>query len=103
MFTLVIPDKWNSDICMANVNIPCLFISGQSDRVIPPNMTQKLFQLATNAPSKKFVPIPKGEHDDTYMQPGYMQHLIEFVAKTLHQDINILRNKEMPSYNRPIC
>jgi len=102
-FTLVIPDKWQSNIYMRNVNIPCLFISGQCDRVIPPSMTQELFQLATSAPYKKFVPIPKGEHDDTYMQPGYMQHVMEFVAKSLHQDINSLRNKEMPSYNRPIC
>jgi len=71
-------NRWESIELVKNITIPILFISGLRDELVPPSQMQRLYDTAAS-PRKKLLTFPKGQHMDTWLQPGYHFQFKEFV------------------------
>jgi abhydrolase domain-containing protein 13 len=58
--------------------IPCLFMSGSVDTLVPPRMMLKLFERSTSW-YKRLVKIEHGDHNNTWSFPGYFQSINKFL------------------------
>lgn len=84
------------DVCFKNqyrsidkikfVTIPGLFISGQADTMIPPRMMKQLFDKS-NSSLKRLLKLADGNHNNTWLCPGYFQFISKFI-----QEINEMKN-----------
>lgn len=63
-----------------DITIPGLFISGLSDTMIPPRMMKALFDKS-NSRMKRMIQIPEGNHNNTWMLPGYFQFMHKFIQE----------------------
>jgi len=81
--TLFVLDKWDSEASIRSVKCPALFLSGQSDELIPPSMMLRLYQAAGTPDNRKeLVTFAEGTHNDTTMQPGFFQAIETFYRRT---------------------
>lgn len=66
---------------MPSVRAPVLFLAGASDELVPPAHMEALHAAARGAPSRRFVSIPDGGHNDTWLRGGarYWRELRSFV------------------------
>jgi fermentation-respiration switch protein FrsA (DUF1100 family) len=63
------------------LTLPSLFISGQADSMIPPQMMKILFEKS-NSKLKRLLKIEAGDHNDTWLRPGYFQFITKFIQET---------------------
>ena len=57
--------KADALIAIPEIKCPILFISGEKDRICPPDNTRLMYDAAAN-PEKEFLIVPNAEHDSTY-------------------------------------
>lgn len=62
------------------LTLPSLFISGQADTMIPPQMMKTLFDRS-NSRLKRLLKIEDGNHNDTWLRPGYFQFITKFIQE----------------------
>lgn len=67
---LVLRIKWNSDEAIPQLQCPILFISGDSDELVPPQHMKQLHDLAVNSQHKDFYTVFGGQHNDTWEKGG---------------------------------
>jgi fermentation-respiration switch protein FrsA (DUF1100 family) len=82
VFSLIsplLPANYNNIEKIKKISIPKLIIHGESDRIIPFSMGEKLFEEAGEP--KYFYPIKGAGHNDTYLVGGqqYMDTLGKFI------------------------
>lgn len=70
-------DQFRSDLRIKNVHAPVLVLHGDSDRVVPISLGEKLFEMIPG--EKKFVRFPGGQHYDLDRRGG-LQAVVEFLA-----------------------
>lgn len=80
------------DICFKNqyqsikkvkfLTIPGLFISGQADTMIPSRMMSSLFEKS-NSKLKRLLKLADGNHNNTWLCPGYFQFITKFIQETV--------------------
>lgn len=44
-------------------------------------MMVELFSKASSAPKKKMAKLPKGDHNDTFMQKDYVNYVADFIVE----------------------
>nr|CAG4652009.1 EOG090X09ZU [Triops cancriformis] len=75
-------NKYNSLQKVANLCLPCIFISGLMDELVPPSMMLDLYRQC-GSPHKRLVQVPRGNHNGTWACPGYYRHLAEAVEQVM--------------------
>ena len=75
---LLMKDQFRSDLRIASVNVPLLFLHGARDWVVPITLGERLYALA-NEP-KRFVRFPDGGHEDLDLY-GAQNAVQAFVAE----------------------
>jgi hypothetical protein len=78
----VLKIKWDNDRKIPQVKQPILFISGDSDQLVPPFHMKQLYELATSSARKEMYSVSGGTHNDTWYRAGkaYYRKLKEFLA-----------------------
>eukprot|EP01034_Spumella_vulgaris_P022218 gene22218-28332_t len=66
--------KWDSDVKIAELTQPILFISGDADQLVPPIHMKRLFELAVRSAGKVFYSVSGGTHNDTWEVAGEEYH-----------------------------
>nr|XP_039255242.1 protein ABHD13-like [Styela clava] len=85
-------NKFMSIDKIAKVNVPILFICGDKDEILDPNMTRILRNASDNSHTI-FVRVPKGSHNDTWcVSHSYYKCVSAFLAKVFNEDI-VLQNR----------
>ena len=62
--------KWDSNNKIKDLTQPILFISGDSDELVPTDHMKKLYLLAEKSQNKEFYSVPFGTHNDTWEKAG---------------------------------
>lgn len=77
----VLNNKWDNKRDIKKVNIPILFISGDSDEIVPSNHMKQLYRLA-ETPNKQWLSVRRGQHNNTwyYGGPEYIDKLKKFIS-----------------------
>ncbi|KAM7307051.1 protein ABHD13-like [Ixodes scapularis] len=80
--------RWLPDFCFKSqfrsidkvprVRVPVLFLSGLSDALVPPSMTQRLYQNC-GSPMKRLATFESGTHNETWLCKGYYPTLSLFI------------------------
>ncbi|MGI0486159.1 alpha/beta hydrolase [Pantanalinema rosaneae CENA516] len=80
---LLLTEKFNSLAKIRSLRIPVLFLHGQADSVVPSDMSQQLYNAASEP--KQLLLIPDADHVRIY-QPGNYSYL-----KAIHQFIQSIQ------------
>lgn len=64
------------------LTLPCLFISGQADTMIPPRMMKTLFDKC-NSSFKRLLKLEDGNHNNTWLCAGYFQFINKFIGEMM--------------------
>ena len=82
---------WASSAVVHKVTSPVLFMSGQSDELVPPAQMQKLFDGAKQAEFREIVLFAGGTHNETHMQdpPRYYEAMCRFLHKVFSKDVEM--------------
>jgi hypothetical protein len=90
---LVLNIRWHNDEKIASLRQPMLFISGDSDELVPPVQMKKLADLATKSSKVEFFSVAAGRHNDSWEVAGskYYQ-VIDVFAFMSSLDIIIVVN-----------
>lgn len=74
---------WSSIDSIRNIKVPTLFISGRADRLINPEMMDRLYQAAEKSTFKRMYKVETGEHNDTWIKGGedYFEEFDDFIQK----------------------
>jgi fermentation-respiration switch protein FrsA (DUF1100 family) len=85
---LVLRIKWDNDVKVKSAKQPILFISGDSDELVPPFHMKKLFDTAHVSAHKEFFSVSGGTHNDTWLKAGskWYSKLKEFLDNGLKGD-----------------
>lgn len=84
--TLLCHQVWPSDSTLPLVTkVPVLFISGLQDEIVPPSHMRQLYELC-NAPSKRWKPLPGGDHNSSVLEEGYFEAIADFVAEVASEE-----------------
>ncbi|KAJ5457769.1 hypothetical protein N7475_009157 [Penicillium sp. IBT 31633x] len=72
---------WTSEDVLPKITkTPVLFLSGLKDDLVPPSNMTQLF-AACNSGTKIWRTLPNGGHNDSVAEPGYFEHIYDFVTK----------------------
>eukprot|EP01098_Paradermamoeba_levis_P016816 TRINITY_DN9319_c0_g1_i1.p1 TRINITY_DN9319_c0_g1~~TRINITY_DN9319_c0_g1_i1.p1 ORF type:complete len:309 (+),score=81.00 TRINITY_DN9319_c0_g1_i1:47-928(+) len=74
-------NKWNSLNKITTIKTPILFLVGQKDQVVPPQMSTTLYQAASSSTGREIRFFPQGSHDDCFLFPAFFEHVQEFLDK----------------------
>jgi fermentation-respiration switch protein FrsA (DUF1100 family) len=65
--------------------IPLLFVRSEQDELVPPEMTQRLFDAAVKGSKgeeeRKMVTVPAALHDTGYLRPAWREEIGAFVTR----------------------
>lgn len=77
-------EKWQSEKIVSKISktTPMLFLSGSKDELVPPAHMQTLYDLAKSE-NKGFKEYSSGTHNDTCLQRGYWDDVVEFLARNV--------------------
>lgn len=77
-------EKWNSERSIANIpkTLPCLFLSGSMDEIVPPEQFLKLHEICPSS-RKRLRQFAYGTHNDTCVAPGYWQEIQKFLKEEI--------------------
>lgn len=70
MKQLILRIKWDTDVKIATLKQPIMFISGDSDELVPPSHMRKLHDLAKKCQFTDFYSVEGGRHNDTWDRAG---------------------------------
>ncbi|KAI1053143.1 hypothetical protein LB505_010318 [Fusarium chuoi] len=71
--TLLCHQVWPSESVLPNITkVPTLFISGLQDEI--------LYDLSA-APTKRWKPLPGGDHNSSVLEEGYFEAMSDFIAE----------------------
>ncbi|KAI7240164.1 alpha/beta hydrolase BEM46/Esterase/lipase/thioesterase [Hortaea werneckii] len=74
-------EQWKSEDMIRQVtDIPILFLSGLKDEIVPPSHMKQLFRLC-RAKTVIWKELPNGDHNNSVAEPGYFNHIDDFIAK----------------------
>eukprot|EP01033_Poteriospumella_lacustris_P000508 gene508-341_t len=78
----VLKINWDSENKIQHIKQPILFISGDSDQLVPPVHMKKLYDLAVKSSRREMYSVSGGTHNDTWFRAGfaYYQKLKEFLG-----------------------
>ncbi|KAG6008328.1 hypothetical protein E4U21_004654 [Claviceps maximensis] len=83
--TLLCHEIWPSDSTLPHITkVPVLFISGLQDEIVPPDHMRQLYELC-KAPSKRWKPLPGGDHNSSVLEEGYFEAIVDFVTDVTGQ------------------
>ena len=72
---------WPSEEVLPTITkMPILFLSGLHDEIVPPMHMKQLYEIC-KAPVKIWKELPNGDHNSTVAEPGYFQHVEQFVRE----------------------
>jgi pimeloyl-ACP methyl ester carboxylesterase len=80
-----------------NLTLPCLFMSGEADTLVPPSMVENLHH-ACGSTEKQLVTFPRGGHNDTWMCAGYYDAILKFMVKVRRTSRNFERVCKLSLY-----
>ncbi len=63
---LILRIKWDNEDKIQRIKQPIMFISGDSDELVPPFHMKNLFNLATDSVHRDFYSVSGGKHNDTW-------------------------------------
>ncbi|KAK2481235.1 hypothetical protein H9L39_06874 [Fusarium oxysporum f. sp. albedinis] len=79
--TLLCHQVWPSESVLPNITkVPTLFISGSQDEIVPPKHMKQLYDLSA-APTKRWKPLPGGDHNSSVLEEGYFEAMSDFIAE----------------------
>ncbi|KAJ4197743.1 bem46 protein, variant [Fusarium falciforme] len=79
--TLLCHQVWPSESILPSINkVPTLFISGLQDEIVPPRHMKQLYEIST-APTKRWKPLPGGDHNSSVLEEGYFEAMSDFIAE----------------------
>ncbi|CVK93071.1 hypothetical protein LB506_002437 [Fusarium annulatum] len=79
--TLLCHQVWPSESVLPNITkVPTLFISGLQDEIVPPKHMKQLYDLSA-APTKRWKPLPGGDHNSSVLEEGYFEAMSDFIAE----------------------
>lgn len=82
VFRYLSRNQWRSTSRIRSLTLPMLFLSGQRDAYIPPDMMKQLHKLAEASSSyTEFVPISDGTHSRTWTNKNYFTSVSAFMDK----------------------
>ncbi|XP_060600920.1 protein ABHD13-like [Ruditapes philippinarum] len=81
--TFCYKNQFPSEYRIGKITVPTLFLSGQSDELIPPRMMQALYNLS-GSNLKRLVPFEGGTHNDTCLCPGYYESISQFMYEVIN-------------------
>ncbi|XP_055387433.1 protein ABHD13 [Condylostylus longicornis] len=76
--TLFYKNQYNSLKKIKSVTMPCLFISGLADTLVPPRMMRQLYNDCESK-KKRLIELSGGSHNDTWICAGYYQAIANFL------------------------
>eukprot|EP00607_Mallomonas_marina_P008257 CAMPEP_0182417158 /NCGR_PEP_ID=MMETSP1167-20130531/1550_1 /TAXON_ID=2988 /ORGANISM="Mallomonas Sp, Strain CCMP3275" /LENGTH=463 /DNA_ID=CAMNT_0024590499 /DNA_START=161 /DNA_END=1552 /DNA_ORIENTATION=- len=84
---LVLRIGWHSDRVIASLSQPILFISGDSDQLVPPSHMTSLYHHATKTTLKDFYSVLGGTHNDTWEVGGmeYYKKISDFLKRVVEK------------------
>ncbi|KAG9408153.1 Alpha/beta hydrolase domain-containing protein 13 [Aphanomyces cochlioides] len=79
---IVLAIDWNNERRIRGITLPILFVAGERDELVPHSHMQKLHALATKSSLRKWLPVPRGTHNDSWLRGGldYFHTLRQFIA-----------------------
>ncbi|KAI8901869.1 Alpha/Beta hydrolase protein [Globomyces pollinis-pini] len=79
--TFLCSSVWDSEKLIGSIDLPILFLSGDSDQIVPNSHMKKLHDISKNSTKKliKFKSFAKGNHNDTVSQPAYFETVRMFL------------------------
>ncbi|KAF5309028.1 hypothetical protein D9619_013595 [Psilocybe cf. subviscida] len=116
-FSFLCHQKWNSasKIPLIPATTPILMLSGAKDEIVPREHMQALWEAVAKRGEKKkpngseykvglerarYLEFEKGGHNDTCVQPGYWQAIVDFVDSLSESD-NSHNNSKFPPPSGP--
>ncbi|KAH6978509.1 Alpha/Beta hydrolase protein [Fusarium venenatum] len=79
--TLLCHQVWPSESVLPNITkVPTLFISGLQDEIVPPKHMKQLYEISA-APTKRWKPLPAGDHNSSVLEEGYFEAMSDFIAE----------------------
>jgi fermentation-respiration switch protein FrsA (DUF1100 family) len=94
----LIRDKWPTIQSISTIDVPTLFISGRADTLVcdmvcslsncnkvPPSMMDELYNAAKHT-QRRMAKIQNGDHNDTWLQQGYFDHINNWIEEVLQVD-----------------
>ncbi|KAF8252748.1 alpha/beta-hydrolase [Wilcoxina mikolae CBS 423.85] len=73
---------WPSETTLPQIeNTPTLFLSGLKDELVPPEHMARLHEVCVSP--KAWKAFPDGSHNDTWVEPGYFQSIMEFIKTVI--------------------
>ncbi len=80
---LVLDIGWDSYSLISSLKCSMLFISGDSDELVPPFHMKQLYEMATSSVFKDFYSVSGGTHNDSYIVAGarYYERLKAFLFR----------------------
>lgn len=89
VFRYLSRNQWRSTSRIRSLTLPMLFLSGQRDAYIPPDMMKRLHTLAEASSSyTEFVPISDGTHSRTWTNKNYFSSVSAFMNKVEHEGLS---------------
>jgi len=76
-------NQFKSHLKSCRITQPTLFLSGLSDKLIPPKMMNDLY-ISCGAPVKKLARFPGGTHNETWTMSNYYQTINYFLDEVLY-------------------
>ncbi|KAF0700393.1 Aste57867_9098 [Aphanomyces stellatus] len=83
---LVLAIDWNNARRIPHVTLPLLFVAGERDELVPHAHMQQLYAMATKSSLRKWLPIPRGTHNDSWLRGGldYFHGVRQFIEAVSH-------------------
>ena len=70
---------WFSDAALVKISsVPALFLSGRKDEIVPFSHMDELYRIC-RAPIKVWREFADGTHNESVVQPGYFNNIVDFV------------------------
>lgn len=76
---------------MGSITVPCLFVSGLADTLVPPRMMTDLHERCASL-NKKLIHFPTGTHNETWSSPGYYHTIATFLRDTRLRQLSTSEN-----------
>ncbi|KAG0690341.1 hypothetical protein C6P40_003159 [Pichia californica] len=87
-FSFICSEIWNSeeDVKKINPDIPCLFLSGTEDEIVPPKHMKVLYDTISESSDKDRTGVKiwrdfKANHNNTIVSPGYWDTWEQFAKE----------------------
>jgi fermentation-respiration switch protein FrsA (DUF1100 family) len=80
---LVLRIGWDSSQRVPDLKCAVLFVSGDSDELVPPSHMKQLYELTTSASFKDFKSVSGGKHNDTFYVAHTQWHkwVVDFLVR----------------------